>query len=563
MAQRTKRPKKTCTDTPGTDGCERSCTIDDDYIEAHLNPNSRSNEKNELSNRYLKFNLEQLVKVAVNACNGSKSCIKVTKCSEGLHNKAFILTMDNGSEVFAKLPNPNAGPPQFTIASEVATRELLRGVFNVPAPEILAWSCDAAKNLVEAEYIIEEKAPGVRLGTVWNQWPRELKLRLITEVVEIENTLTTINFDRHGCIYFKDDLLSLTGEAKEIHASHVAPGALEKYSIGPLTSNELWSGVRRDMVLERGPWRDPREYVEALGRNEMAWIKSHAVPRMNHYRSSQIKELPEDGLALLKKYIDVAPHLVPPSTDESGCANVLWHPDLHLDNIFVDPDTHQITRIVDWQSASVAPLFYQSGVPRLCRYPGHVREGWVVPKRPENFESLNKNEQKRIDDDLESETLHKYYEAQVCKRAPQHWAVLQQQTVSIIRKPVWLVTGAWENRDLFFLRESLMGLVADWEDLFPGVPCPIGFSSDDVMFQAKEQENINGVGHMLTLFRDQAVLPVDGMVDPKDFDIARENCRKFRDIFIRLGKNDEERELYRNLWPFQESESEISAVREG
>lgn len=52
--------------------------------------------------------------------------IKILKCSEGLHNKAFILTMDNGSEVFAKLPNPNAGPTRYTTASEVATHELVR-----------------------------------------------------------------------------------------------------------------------------------------------------------------------------------------------------------------------------------------------------------------------------------------------------------------------------------------------------------------------------------------------------------------------------------------------------
>ena len=26
-----------------------------------------------------------------------------------MHNKAFILTMDNGAEIFAKLPNPSAG----------------------------------------------------------------------------------------------------------------------------------------------------------------------------------------------------------------------------------------------------------------------------------------------------------------------------------------------------------------------------------------------------------------------------------------------------------------------
>jgi hypothetical protein len=33
--------------------------------------------------------------------------------------------MDNESEIFAKLPNPNAGPTHF-VASEAATRELVR-----------------------------------------------------------------------------------------------------------------------------------------------------------------------------------------------------------------------------------------------------------------------------------------------------------------------------------------------------------------------------------------------------------------------------------------------------
>jgi hypothetical protein len=285
----------------------------------------------------------------------------------------------------------------------------------------------------------------------------------------------------------------------------------------------------------------------------MAWIKAHAVPRMNYYRSNRNRQLPEDGIALLEKYLDVSSHLVPPPADKSSSANVLWHPDLHLDNIFVDPDTCQITRIVDWQSAYVAPLFYQSGVPRMCRHPGPVREGWVVPERPENFESLSEDEQKRIDAELESETIHKYYEAQVYKRAPLHWAVLQQPSIPIIRKPVWLVSGVWENHDLFFLRESLMTLAAHWDEFFPSIPCPIAFSTDDIAIQSKEQENINGVGHMLTLFRDQAVLPVDGMVAPEDYDLARENSRKFKDIFVGLAKDDDEKELFRNLWPYQES----------
>lgn len=80
---------------------------------------------------------------------------------------------------------------------------------------MLSWSFDAANNLVEAEYIIEEKAPGVPLGSVWNQWPRQLKLQLITQVVDMENKLATITFSKHGYIYFKQDLRSLVGDAEE------------------------------------------------------------------------------------------------------------------------------------------------------------------------------------------------------------------------------------------------------------------------------------------------------------------------------------------------------------
>lgn len=61
---------------------------------------------------------------------------RVLKCREGLNNKAYLLTMDNGSEVLAKLPNPIAGPAYFTTASEVATREFVST--SVPKPKNLS-----------------------------------------------------------------------------------------------------------------------------------------------------------------------------------------------------------------------------------------------------------------------------------------------------------------------------------------------------------------------------------------------------------------------------------------
>ncbi|KKZ65440.1 hypothetical protein EMCG_08730 [[Emmonsia] crescens] len=516
------------------------------------------NEERELGRRHLHFNLRKLVKIAVDAVgDGAQSCTKVLKCVEGLHNKALLLTMDNGKEAFVKLPNPNAGPARYVTASEMATREFLREVANVPIPRALAWSSDSA-NPVEAEYIIEEKAPGTRLGSLWHQWPRESKLRVIEQIVDLEHVLTTIKFSKHGCLYFKEDLPHSFREGNDnlLADSSRDLANLDRYAIGPLTSAELWSSGRGDMDLDRGPWRRPEDYARAIGKNEIAWINAHASPRTNAYVSLKDPELPDHALSLLSKYMDATPYLVP--DDPIASANVLWHPDLHLDNVFVDPVTCKITGIVDWQSASVAPLFYQSCVPRMFRHDGPVREGWVVPSRPEDFDTLSEDEQRLVDQDLENETIHKYYEAKVFKRAPNHWEVLKhQRDVQLKRNPTWLVTGVWENRDLFFLRQSLIAIAALWDRLQPDetTKSPVSFTREELDLHAKEDENITGVGNMLKLFRDEGVLPVDGMVDPEDYERAMINCQKFKDVFIDTAKDEEEKELFSKLWPYQNQES--------
>jgi hypothetical protein len=98
---------------------------DEDTIYHYTSGRWLWNEKEQLSRRYVKFNLAALVNIAIHA-TGSKSCIEVQKLPEGNFSKVFLLTMDDGKEVIAKLPNPNAGPQYFTTASEVATMDYVR-----------------------------------------------------------------------------------------------------------------------------------------------------------------------------------------------------------------------------------------------------------------------------------------------------------------------------------------------------------------------------------------------------------------------------------------------------
>ncbi|KAL3443391.1 phosphotransferase enzyme family protein [Aspergillus insuetus] len=514
-------------------------------------------EQTELSKRYLKFNLRGLIDVAVGVCEGARYCTRVIKCSESLNSKAFILRMDNGMEVIAKLPNPGAGAPKYATASEVATHDLLRDVLKLPVPRILAWSYDASSNPVGAEYIISEKAPGVRLSTVWKQWPRKSKVKMVEQITDMENTLKSVSFASHGALYLKDDLRSLTGNVDDISAEGVHDEVLSRFTIGPLTSSELWEGNRGEMDLDRGPWRNASDYTRAMGWNEIAWIREHAIPRINQYRSLDPFETPANGIALLTQYMNTAAYLVPPLTEDPNDvarSNVLWHPELQLDNVFIDPRTHRITSIVDWQSARVAPLFYQSSIPPMFKYSGPVSEGWAVPERPADFASLSAAEKVKIDRDLEAETLHKLYESLVYKRSARHWSVLSNRNIEALRQPTSLVTKVWETHNLFSLRDSLITLSTQWDALFPEstLPCPLRFTEKELEMHRKEKENMQGVGAIMALLRDGGALPGDGMIESENFESAQSNNRKFKEVFVRGAEGEEERELFERLWPYQE-----------
>ena len=296
------------------------------------------------------------------------------------------------------------------------------------------------------------------------------------------------------------------------------------------------------------------EYIRAMGTNEIRWIEAHATPRMNYHRFMDEKETPDEVLALLKRYMDVSNYLVPPIIKDIQ-SKVLWHPDLHLDNIFVDPCSRKITRIVDWQSAAIAPLYLQCGVPKLFRHHEPVADDWAVPEKPKEYDRLSEEEKSKVDYDLESETCHRYYKYQTYKRNPRHWAALNQGHLSLLTKPVWLVSGVWQNRDVFFLRQSLIELFQNWGEIeSTSCPCPITFTQEELKIHADEEENMSGVGQLLKTFRDEGLLPEDGMVDPEDYDQARKNCQKYKEIFLGLAESEKQKRLFSKIWPYQDSE---------
>jgi hypothetical protein len=50
---------------------------------------------------------------------------RVEKFPDGMSNKAFLFTIQDGAQVVGKVPNPNAGRAHYTTASEVATMDFV------------------------------------------------------------------------------------------------------------------------------------------------------------------------------------------------------------------------------------------------------------------------------------------------------------------------------------------------------------------------------------------------------------------------------------------------------
>ncbi len=83
-----------------------------------------SNEEFEMSQRCVQFNMDKLAQIAASTVD-SRRCVTVEKYPDGQFSKVFLMTMENGKQVVAKVPNPNAGQSKYTTASEVATMEFV------------------------------------------------------------------------------------------------------------------------------------------------------------------------------------------------------------------------------------------------------------------------------------------------------------------------------------------------------------------------------------------------------------------------------------------------------
>ncbi|PWY70925.1 hypothetical protein BO70DRAFT_414774, partial [Aspergillus heteromorphus CBS 117.55] len=282
---------------------------------------------------------------------------------------------------------------------------------HLPVPEVLTYCSRGAGSGLDVEYIVMEKARGIELARVWESLKPRDKLSIVKQIGSMSATLARAHFPCHGSLYLCQDLTD--SESIQIDGT---------FAIGPTTGRAWFDDRRGEVDVHRGPWTSTSLTMNALARRETACLD--AFPQFPRDTQQGIFNGPggywptrKAKLSVLQDFLKISSHVAP--KDDALNAGIIWHNDLHTDNIFVDEaNPTQITAIIDWQGVPVYPMFLIAHHPSLIEYDGPKPERFVQPRLPGDIEDMNAGDKKAAKQLFLAQTLWLYYETQVNTEAP-------------------------------------------------------------------------------------------------------------------------------------------------
>ncbi|KAF1844393.1 kinase-like protein [Cucurbitaria berberidis CBS 394.84] len=513
------------------------------------------NEAEQLQRRYLGFDLKALVRAVEQAAGPDADCVEITKLPEGNFNKTFLAMMCDGRQIIARLPNPNAGFPHYTTASEVATMDYVRDRVQIPVPKVLAYSTQASTNGVGAEYIIMEKCPGIELGRLWDDMSGKQKIDIVRQLATFSARLSKARFPYYGSLYYARDIPDIRGTEVD-----------DTFSVGPTTSRTWFDDKRGEVDVCRGPWTSAENVLTAIMKREIACLETFSgFPRD---RQQGIFNGPEgfcpskaSKIAAIQDYKRILPLIVP--KDDACTASILWHNDLHTDNIFVNKDCPtEITGIIDWQSVHLGPAFLHVHYPSLIEYDGPILDVFEKPTLPSDFAELDPIAKENAQTLHTAQSIWGLYQIFIHRQAPDLLRILRyRDTLSC--QIMTLIGSIFDDGEPYI--QSLLTQLAQpdiWKTVLKSngrdtinVPCPLVYSDDEISEQNDELARWEkDIERKARVFKEVgAYTGWDGAVPPEEYSVMSEKLEKAMERFLDTeSRTPEERAQWANAWPFKD-----------
>ncbi|KAK3365341.1 hypothetical protein B0T24DRAFT_537194 [Lasiosphaeria ovina] len=512
-------------------------------------------EDRQIQQRTVRFDMNRLAQIAASSI-GADHCIAVTKCPDGMHTKAYILHMNDGREVIAKVPNPNAGVPHYTTASEVATIDFMRDILQTPAPKVHAWSSRADDNSVGAEYIVMEKAVGEPLERFWDRMSVSEKLKVLMQVLSYYKSWLAFSFPGYGSLYYKSD-----GGPSSL-AVHIPGGGppSERFAIGPATGRDWYDAGRSSLECDRGPWTSALAYRTAIAARERAAVERLPPARQMLLITGPSPELytptPAKKLSALAA-LDPLLSRVLLTGNPLLVAPRLWHDDLHGENIFVDPSNPtRITAVIDWQGCQVSPLFDHNAV-----RPVFLEYSFDSATASENDAAAAKDgddtapppaapDTSGMSDSDRAAALKAYVDAAICVA----WRRLVRDAAPALHDLEKFQDSTEGSvlqvaRRVYEYGESLLaGMVLDLEPSLKDRD-----DVDETAIRSEMDAESKGIGLMAQMQEQMGDdWPDNGVTVARDYGKVKATLIQARDDLaeVMYGEDEAKKEEFRNTWPF-------------
>jgi hypothetical protein len=246
----------------------------------------------------------------------------------------------------------------------------MRSVLNTPVPKAFSWN-SSSDNPVAAEYVLMENARGVSLSKIWDDLDVELQFKVLKKIAMYQRAWSDVSFSKYGSLYYSQDMsqpesgLRYTNKGGKVITD-------ERFALGPSVSRQNVDCGRAELDFDRVPWCTVEDYERATGFRELFCVRNMSqLPRSPiaiHY-SGSYRPSRDTKVFAIQSYLKLVEHLVP--EDENITTSHLWHDDMQVENVFVNPDDpSEIYAFIDWQSTELAPPYDHIIEPYILDYSG-------------------------------------------------------------------------------------------------------------------------------------------------------------------------------------------------
>ena len=424
-----------------------------------------------------------------------------------------------------------------------------------------------------------EKLSGVRLGAVWSGMEIRDRLTIVRAIARYQKSWTAYSFHRFGSLYYAKDVEIDEHTENPLYTdAHGNAVKSSEFAVGPSTGRDFSDHGRMSIEFDRGPCKtnlrlettfcrlmlssgqNLGEYALALGRRELTCVQS--LPRLpispaTLFGPGTYQPTRQKKLKALQWYLEICKYLLP--IDESIQSPCLWHGDLHVENIFVNPDNHsEIVGIIDWQSTELTPLFMHARQPYFLDYDGPPMIGLERPSLPHNLAGLDTAAQMEANNLYLNKALSALYKALVHLEIPRLYRAMAFRETSsfdlLLLAPHLLVDG--EATYLARVAE----LEKTWSQL-PGVIAlevppsfPIDISNAERTEIEVDAEGANKGMQTMQGIKDslRELFPANRVISNDQYDEARDALRQMKEQVIEMYSNSEsDREIWWRNWPFE------------